>query len=135
MISQFSDTQTNCLANDKVLYDGHAVAAVAATNAAVAKAALKLIKVDYEVLPHVIDVDEAMKPGAPIVQAGRTLENVPDGMSGNVTSHYEFGHGDLDSGFSKADLVIDRSFKTGGDASGLYRTACLPGLDGARWQG
>ncbi|HQU69109.1 MAG TPA: xanthine dehydrogenase family protein molybdopterin-binding subunit [Albidovulum sp.] len=106
------DVQENCMARGKALYDGHAVAAVAAIDAATAKAALKLIKVDYEILPHVTDVDAAMKAGAPIVQDGRTLENVPAGMSGNVTSHSEFGHGDPAAGFAKADKVVERSFKT-----------------------
>ena len=55
------DVQDNCMAREKALYDGHAVAAVAAVDAATAKAALKLIKVDYEVLPHVTDVDVAIK--------------------------------------------------------------------------
>src|SRR5216117_3167404 len=48
-------------------YEGHAVAAVAATSAIIARKALKLIDVTYEVLPHVIDVVEAMKPGAPVL--------------------------------------------------------------------
>ena len=52
----------NVMAREKVLYEGHALAAVAATSQKIADEALKLIKVDYEVLPHVIDVDEAMKP-------------------------------------------------------------------------
>src|SRR4030095_12609721 len=47
------DVLYNCMARDKALYEGHAVAAVAAVSAAVARQALKLIKVDYEVLPHV----------------------------------------------------------------------------------
>ena len=62
------DTLENCMARGRALYDGHAVAAVAAIDADTARQALKLIKVDYEMLPHVTDVDEAMKPGAPIVQ-------------------------------------------------------------------
>src|SRR5881396_1134223 len=53
------DILYNCMAREKALYEGHAVAAVAAISAAVAKEALKLIKIDYEVLPHVIDVDDA----------------------------------------------------------------------------
>src|SRR6188508_1748436 len=63
MVVNYKDVVRNTMAREKALYEGHAVAAVAATNAAVAKQALKLIKVDYEVLPHVIDVVEAMKPG------------------------------------------------------------------------
>ena len=57
----------NIMARNKVLYDGHAVAAVAATSAAIAEEALALIEVKYEVLPHVIDVDLALKPGAPLL--------------------------------------------------------------------
>ena len=59
----------NIFAREKALYDGHPVAAVAATTAALAQAALALIKVEYEVLPHVIDVVEAMQPGAPLARA------------------------------------------------------------------
>lgn len=106
------DVQDNCMARDKALYDGHAVAAVAAVDAATAKAALKLIRVDYEILPHVTDVEAAIRPGAPVVQAGRRLENVPAGMSENVTSHCEFGHGDPADGFARADHIIERSFRT-----------------------
>src|SRR5438874_12669050 len=55
----------NIMAREKVLYEGHAVAAVAAISKSIAEEALALIEVDYEVLPHVIDVDEAMRPDAP----------------------------------------------------------------------
>ena len=57
----------NITAREKALYEGHAVAAVAATSKAIGDEALSLIAVDYEVLPHVIDVDEAMKPDAPLL--------------------------------------------------------------------
>lgn len=124
-----ADIRVNCLAMDKVLYDGHAVAAVAATSKSAAKAAMRLIKVEYEVLPHVTDVDEAMKPDAPIIQEGRSLENVPEGMSQNVTSHCEFGHGDLEAGFAKADRIIERSFKTAATHQGYIEPhACLASL-------
>ena len=53
----------NILARDKVLYDGHAIAAVAATSSHIAEEALRLIDVDYEVLPPVMTVEAAMKPG------------------------------------------------------------------------
>ncbi len=123
------DVLDNCMARTKALYDGHAVAAVAATSAAIAKQALKLIKVDYEVLPCVTDVDAAMKPGAPIVQEGRALENVPAGMSQNVTSYYEFGHGKLEPGFAKADKIIERSFKTAATHQGYIEPhACLASM-------
>ena len=57
----------NVLANGKVLYKGHAVAGVAATSVHIAEAALSLIEVDYEVLTPVLDGNEAMEPGAPIL--------------------------------------------------------------------
>src|SRR5687767_5346562 len=57
----------NILATTKALYKGHAIAALAATSVHVAEEALKLIDVEYEVLPSVTDVEEAMKPGAPLL--------------------------------------------------------------------
>jgi CO/xanthine dehydrogenase Mo-binding subunit len=57
----------NVLARDKVLYDGHPVAAVAAANVHIAQAALELIQVTYEVLPPVLDVRQAMQSDAPIL--------------------------------------------------------------------
>lgn len=123
------DIQINVLATDKVLYDGHAVAAVAAINADVARAALKLIKVTYRALPHVTDVDAAMAADAPVVQAGRSLETVPAGMSANVTNQCEFGHGNLDAGFARADLVIERSFTTAATHQGYIEPhACLASM-------
>src|SRR5215468_2269688 len=59
----------NVMARDRAFYEGHAVAAVAATSPKIAAAAVKLIEVDYEVLPWVIDVDDAIKPGAPVLHA------------------------------------------------------------------
>src|SRR6056297_972592 len=101
------DILDNCMAGDKALYDGHAVAAVAASSGAVARKALKLIKVEYEKLPHVIDVDDAMKPDAPALHDGRAAENVPAGMGPNVMARYQFGHGDIEAGLKQADRVLE----------------------------
>ena len=68
------DILENCMARGRALYDGHAVAAVAAVDETTARKALKLIKVQYKKLPHVTDVDEAMKPSAPVVQDWIRLE-------------------------------------------------------------
>ena len=120
------DILDNCMARGKALYDGHAVAAVAAVSESAARLALGLIAVDYEVLPHVTDVDEAIKPGAPVVQEGRVQENMPDGSSANATSFFEFGHGDLEAGFARADLVIERTLKTAATHQGYIEPhACL----------
>src|SRR5581483_7781453 len=67
MMMNYKDVVRNVLAREKALYEGHAVAAVAATSAVIAKKALRLIDVTYEVLPHVIDVEEAMRPNAPLL--------------------------------------------------------------------
>ena len=123
------DVLENCIAHDRVLYDGHAVAAVAAISNSIANKALKLIKVEYEPLPFVIDVDEAMKLGAPIVSKGKSLENVPEGYSENVTSYCEFGHGNLNKGFSEADKIVERTFKTAAAHQGYIEPhACLANM-------
>ncbi len=108
------DVITVVLAGDKVLFAGHPVAAVAATSQAVAKQALKLIKVEYEVLPHVIDVDEAMKPDAPLLHANMITQGVtpPPTKPSNIAKRMEIGLGDVEKGFKEADIIIERSFKT-----------------------
>jgi CO/xanthine dehydrogenase Mo-binding subunit len=63
----FRDLSRNVMARDKVLYQGHAVAGVAAIAPIIAAEALDLIEVDYEVLPHVIDVEAAMQLDAPLL--------------------------------------------------------------------
>lgn len=110
-------TLENCMARDRALYDGHAVAAVAAIDRSTAKKALKLIKVTYEKLPHVTDVDEALKKGAPQIQPA---------VKGNLGGRYEFGHGDVEAGLKGADVVIEKSFKTGQTHQGYIEPhACL----------
>lgn len=121
-----ADILDNCMAGAKALYDGHAVAAVAATSAAVARKALRLIEVEYEVLPSVTDVDAAMQPGAPVLHEGRQQETVPAGMSENVISRVEFGHGDIEAGLKQADRVLERSYRTAATHQGYIEPhACL----------
>ena len=127
--NESNDDLENCIANKKVLYDGHAVAAVAAIDEKTAKNALKLIRVDFEELPFVIDVDHAMKKDAPVVQTGRKRKNVPDDFSDNVTSYCSFGHGNLDNGYNIADKVIERTFKTPSVHQGYIEPhACLASM-------
>ena len=117
-------------ARDRALYDGHAVAAVAAIDKSSARKALKLIKVTYEKLPHVTDVDEALKQGAPLVQP----TNQQDGKPSNKSGHYEFGHGDVEAGLHEADIVMERSYKTEQTHQGYIEPhACLAtvGPDGS----
>src|SRR6201993_1047229 len=104
----------NVMAREKALYEGHAVAAVAAISKSVAEEAAALINIDYQVLPHVIDVDEAMKPDAPLLfedQITRGIEPAPTKPS-NISKRIEFKIGDLDAGFAEADVVVEKEFKT-----------------------
>jgi CO/xanthine dehydrogenase Mo-binding subunit len=110
----FRDVTRNMMAREKVLYDGHPVAAVAATSESIARDALKLIIVEYEVLPHVIDVLDAMKPDAPLLHEAQYTEGVspkPDRPS-NIAKRISFARGDIEAGFRQADLVIEREFNT-----------------------
>ncbi|MAG95126.1 MAG: xanthine dehydrogenase family protein molybdopterin-binding subunit [Alphaproteobacteria bacterium] len=114
MMVNYRDMVRNVMAREKALYDGHAVAAVAATSASQVRRALALIEVDYEVLPHVIDVMEAMKPDAPLLHDDiftEGVEPVPDKPS-NVAKRIEIGFGDMEAGFAAAAEVIERSFDT-----------------------
>ena len=99
-----------CMAQEKVLYTGHPVAAVAAISPSIAAAALKLIEVDYEVLPHVIDVDEAMAPDAPILHDWIETDGI-DGQT-NISDIITVKTGDVEQGFSEADLIVERDFKS-----------------------
>ena len=125
----------NILAREKALYEGHAIAAVAATTAAIAAEAISLIEVDYEVLPHVIDVDEAMQPDAPLLfedMITRGIEPAPTKPS-NITKRLEFKVGDLEAGFAAADEVVEMSFKTAAVHQGYIEPhSCLAryGADG-----
>ena len=112
--SAMYDILDNCMAREKALYDGHAVAAVAAVDARTARKALKLIEVDYEVLPHVTDVDEAMKPTAPVLHETVFTEGVDPkpAKPSNVAKRTQYGHGDIEAGFGQADVIVERSFKT-----------------------
>ena len=111
----------NVLAREKALYQGHAVAAVAATSPHVAEEAARLIDVEYDVLPPVLNAHDAMKPDAPILH--ERLLTVSGGSfraggygdteeATNVANRFEFRYGDLDKGLEQADVVVEREFQT-----------------------
>ena len=104
----------NILAREKALYEGHAIAAVAAISSSIAEDAAALIKVDYEVLPHVIDVDEAMAPDAPLLFENMITRGIepPPTKPSNISKRLEFAMGDVEAGFKQADVVIEKEFKT-----------------------
>jgi len=108
------DVANNIIARDKVLYDGHVVAAVAATSRQAARAAAKAVNVTYKVLPHVMNVDEAMADGAALLHPNMKTKGVdpPAEEPSNVASRIVHERGELDQGFANADAVVERTFTT-----------------------
>jgi len=122
----------NIMAREKALYEGHAVAAVAAVNKSIAEQALGLIEVDYEVLPHVIDVDAAMQPDAPLLFEDMITRDVqpPPVKPSNISKRNELNLGDVAAGFASADEVVEMSFKTKPVHQGYIEPqACLARFD------
>ena len=107
------------LAGRKVLYRGHPVAAVCATDPHIAEDALELIDVEYEVLPPVMSLHEALLPSAPILHDDGLTDAIPglfdpvDGHPTNIATRIELGAGDIEQGFRDADVVIEREYETG----------------------
>jgi CO/xanthine dehydrogenase Mo-binding subunit len=105
------------LAIDRVRYVGEPIAAVAAVDLDAAAAALERIEVEYEPLPAVFDVDEALAPGAPILHSGppRTGPTYADiivrpAADTNVCNHFKLRKGDVDRGLAEADVVFEDVF-------------------------
>lgn len=102
------------MAREKVLYHGHAFAAVAAVTREVAIEAGKLIEVEYEVLAPVLTIEAALAPGAPILHEGQETQgdgDKPDGDS-NITNQVLLEGGDIDAGFAEADVIVEGHFET-----------------------
>ena len=110
-----TDMSDNLLARSKALYDGHAVAAVAATSLAAAREGARLVAVDYDVLQPVLDVDQAMAEGAPILHEKMVTQARPPvehkGPT-NIAGRMELKRGDIEQGFADADVIVERVFRT-----------------------
>ena len=110
----FRDLSRNVMARDKALYEGHAVAAVAATSPIIAAEAVDLIEVEYEPLPYVIDCEEAMVPDAPVLHDDMFTQGVepkPEKPS-NIAKKVGFKKGNSEEGFRLADVIIERRYST-----------------------
>ena len=113
----------NVMAREKSLYQGHAVAAVAATSLHLAEEALNMLDVDYELLPPVLNAFDAMRDGASILH-DRLLTmtspamrsggwgDVENGHQTNIANRFEFRMGDVEQGFKEAELVLEREYHT-----------------------
>jgi CO/xanthine dehydrogenase Mo-binding subunit len=110
----FRDLSCNVMARTKALYEGHAVAAVAATTQAIADEALALIDVKYDVLPFVIDVDEAMADNAPVLHDDMFTAGVnpKPAKPSNVAKVVTFKKGDAEAGFEAAEIVVEGKYTT-----------------------
>ena len=109
-----ADLSGNVMARDKVLYRGHAVAAVAASSPHIAEEALARIKVEYEPLPAVTWVLDALAEDAPLLHEQLCTDRMGrrDEKPSNVGKYFRFEKGDVEKGFAEADLVIEREYKT-----------------------
>jgi CO/xanthine dehydrogenase Mo-binding subunit len=131
----FKYLHENMLAREKVLYVGHPVAAVAASNPHVAEEAANLVEVQYEVLPAVTDVRAAMKPDAPLLHDRLITQSLSKSSQrpSNIASHFQHLKGDPSQGFARADVIVEREFTTSTVHQGYIEPhACTAwwGLDG-----
>jgi CO/xanthine dehydrogenase Mo-binding subunit len=104
----------NHLARRKVLYVGHAIAAVAATTPYLAEQALNRIQVEYDVLPPVLDVMEAMKEDAPLLHEDMRTDSLagPSESPSNISSHLRHVKGDPRQGFAEAEVIVEHEYRT-----------------------
>ena len=109
-----STSATTFYANGKALYQGHAIAAVAATSSHLADEALDLIEVEYEVLPPVLEVLQAMQENATLLHDDLfTMELGQKGnRPSNIASHQTFQRGDVKAAFATADHVLEREYRS-----------------------
>ncbi len=108
------DLAKNILAKDKVLYHGHAIVAIAARTEAIAERALDLVEVEYEVLPPVMDVRDAIQADATLLNENLFTEGLPEKPEkpSNIATRHEFKLGDVDAGFEAAEVIVEREFYT-----------------------
>ena len=125
----------NLIARDSVHYEGQAVAAIAATTLRQAREAATKIKVNYEELPSVMTINEAMADDAPLVHKNLITKggNNKEAKPSNIAEVDIYERGDIDSGFADADIVYENEFTTEAFHQGYIEPhACLAdtGKDG-----
>ena len=97
--------------DDKVRHVGDRVAVVAAETPELARRALRLIDVDYEVLPHVLDAEEAMREGAPVIHDEADTEGIYD-VRRNIVHRIEAETGGGEEAWARADHVFEGEYRT-----------------------
>ncbi len=108
-----ADLAQNIMARQKALYHGHAVAAVAATSNTLAEAALEAIRVEYEVLMPVLDLEAAMAPDSPLVNEKCFTKNLPEPADkpSNIAEVMTLGRGDVEEGFQQAEVIVEGEYR------------------------
>jgi len=102
--------QANIMADKKVHYKGHVVAAVAAVDRNTAQQAANAIKVEYDVLTPVSNVDDAMADGAPVILEGLVGDHLGEEVENtNVAKVFRHEFGDVEDAFANSDIVIERT--------------------------
>jgi CO/xanthine dehydrogenase Mo-binding subunit len=110
--TDFAALSRNVMAKEKALYHGHPVAAVAATTPEIAEQALAAIAVDYEPLPPVLSIEDAIRPGATILHETLRTRGAPDAGPTNVAARIVFERGDAEKALAGADVVVERTYRT-----------------------
>ena len=99
----------NIMAKDKVMYKGHVVAAVAAIDRNTAQEAVRKIKVVYEKLQPVTNVDDAIAKNAPILLEDLIGDHLGEEVKNtNIATHFRHEFGNVEEGFESADLIVDK---------------------------
>jgi CO/xanthine dehydrogenase Mo-binding subunit len=104
----------HALAKGKVRYVGEIVAAVAADTEEIARAAVRLIRVDYEELGAVLSPEDGLAAGAPVIHehAAQYFKVFDTGTQGNLCSRTSFREGDLAQGWRESDLIVEHTYET-----------------------
>ena len=99
----------NIMAKDKVMYKGHVIAAVAAIDRNTAQEAVRKIKVEYEKLQPVTNVDDAVAKNAPILLDDLIGDHLGEDVKNtNIATHFRHEFGNVEEGFESADLIVDK---------------------------
>ena len=103
------------IAQGRVRFIGEQIAAVAADDEETAQKAIELINVEYEEIPAVLDMDEAIAQGAPLVHEDMfEITGYPKEITepNNIYTVFEWSKGDIDAGMSEADVIVENTFTT-----------------------
>jgi CO/xanthine dehydrogenase Mo-binding subunit len=96
------DLSQNIMAKDTAFYDGHAIAAIAATSRSAAIAAARLVEIDYEILPHVIEIADAFAADAPKIKPLLQTVGLAEGEEGRPNASLKFTSAKGDSAAAMA---------------------------------